>query len=68
MIAELADGVLRVVAIIAMPPLLLGVIARTKARFAGRAGPPLLQPYYDLAKLLRKGSVVSRTTTAMFVL
>ncbi|MGE5195088.1 MAG: hydrogenase, partial [Deltaproteobacteria bacterium] len=32
------------------PPLLLGVINRTKALFAGRTGPPLLQPYYDLAK------------------
>ena len=68
MIADLADGVLRVVAILVVPPFLLGVIARTKARFAGRVGPPLLQPYYDLAKLLRKSSVLSRTTTPMFVL
>ena len=34
--------------------------------FAGRVGPPLLQPYYDLAKLLRKGAVYSRTTTWVF--
>lgn len=68
MIAALADGILRVVTILALPPFLLGVIARTKARFAGRIGPPLLQPYYDLAKLLRKSSVLSRTTTPMFVI
>lgn len=49
-----------------MPPLLLGVIAKTKALFAGRIGPPLLQPYYDLTKLLRKGSVFSTTTTWVF--
>ncbi len=49
-----------------MPPLLLGVIAKTKAMFAGRAGPPLLQPYYDLVKLLQKGFVVSTTTTWVF--
>jgi formate hydrogenlyase subunit 4 len=49
-----------------LPPLLLGVIARTKAVFAGRVGPPLLQPYYDLAKLARKGSVFSTTTTWVF--
>ncbi len=48
------------------PPLLLGVIARTKARFAGRRGPPLLQPYFDLARLWRKGIVRSRTTTWIF--
>jgi formate hydrogenlyase subunit 4 len=29
-------------------------------------GPPFLQPYYDLAKLFRKGSVFSRTTTWVF--
>ena len=49
-----------------MPPLLLGVIARTKAVFAGRRGPPLLQPYFDLIKLFRKGSVFSTTTTWVF--
>jgi len=48
------------------PPLLLGVIARTKARLSGRRGPPLLQPYFDLARLLRKGIVRSRTTTWVF--
>jgi hypothetical protein len=39
----------------AMPPLLLGVINKTKAWFAGRNGPPVLQLYYDLIKLMRKG-------------
>lgn len=57
----------RVLAILVVPPFLLGLIARTKARFAGRVGPPLLQPYYDIAKLLRKDSVLSRTTTWVFV-
>ena len=50
-----------------LPPLLLGVIARTKARAAGRRGAPLLQPWYDLVKLFRKGVVRSRTTTWVFV-
>src|SRR6266581_1117116 len=49
-----------------LPPLLPGVIAKTKALFAGRVGPPLLQPYYDLIKLFRKGSVFSTTTTWVF--
>ncbi len=50
-----------------MPPLLLGVIARTKAVFAGRKGPPVLQLYYDLIRLFRKGSVFSTTTTWVFL-
>ncbi len=53
--------------IVGFPPLLLGVIARTKARFAGRVGPPLLQPYYDLIKLVAKDSVLSRTTSWVFL-
>lgn len=47
-------------------PLLLGVTNRTKAFFAGRVGPPLIQPYYDLRKLLGKSAVYSRTTTWVF--
>jgi formate hydrogenlyase subunit 4 len=30
-------------------------------------GPPLLQPYFDLAKLFRKGTVISRTTSWVFL-
>jgi formate hydrogenlyase subunit 4 len=55
-----------VVALIA-PPLLLGVIVKTKALFAGRVGAPLLQPYRDILKLWRKDSVQSSTTTWVFV-
>lgn len=47
-------------------PFLLGIVNRTKAVFAGRTGPPLLQKYYDLAKLLRKDLVYSRTATWIF--
>ena len=57
---------LHVLVAAAAPPLLLGVINKVKARFAGRVGPPLLQPYYDLLKLMRKGSVFSTTTTWVF--
>jgi formate hydrogenlyase subunit 4 len=47
-------------------PLLPGLINRVKSVFAGRRGPPVLQLYFDLAKLLRKGAVYSRTTTWVF--
>lgn len=49
-----------------LPPLLLGVIGKTKALFGGRQGPPFLQLYYDLWRLFRKGMVISRTTTWLF--
>jgi formate hydrogenlyase subunit 4 len=56
-----------VLVILTLPPLLLGVVNKIKAFFAGRVGPPLFQLYYDLAKLLRKGTVLSRTTTWVFL-
>jgi formate hydrogenlyase subunit 4 len=64
------EGIARVafqVALLAiLPPFLLGVINKTKASFGGRNGPPLLQPYRDLARLMRKGLVLSTTTTWLF--
>ncbi|MHB0972125.1 MAG: respiratory chain complex I subunit 1 family protein [Thermoanaerobaculia bacterium] len=53
--------------VLAGAPLLLGVINRTKAIMAGRKGQPLLQLYRDIAKLFRKGTVLSETTTWVFL-
>ena len=50
-----------------LPPLLPGLINKVKALMAGRQGPPVLQLYYDLARLARKQAVYSRTTTWVFL-
>jgi formate hydrogenlyase subunit 4 len=63
---NLLGDVAQVAAFLVLPPLLLGVINRTKAAFAGRVGPPYLQPYYDLIKLWRKGSIFSTSTSWVF--
>jgi formate hydrogenlyase subunit 4 len=47
-------------------PLLVGLLRTLKARLAGRRGPNPWQPYFDLAKLLRKETVVSETTSWLF--
>ncbi len=60
------DGIIHCLVVLLLPPLLIGIITKTKAAFAGRVGAPLLQPYYDILKLLRKGSVFSTTTTWLF--
>ncbi len=57
---------MHILLLLVLPPLLLGVIGKTKALFAGRNGPPFLQPYYDLIRLFQKGSVFSTTTTWVF--
>jgi len=63
---NLLGDVAQVAAFLVLPPLLLGVINRTKAAFAGRVGPPYLQPYYDLIKLWRKGAIFSTSTSWVF--
>jgi formate hydrogenlyase subunit 4 len=50
-----------------LPPLIPGLINKVKAVMAGRNGPPVLQLYYDLAKLAHKRAVFSRTTTWVFL-
>jgi len=65
-LASAIHNTIHILLALLLPPLLLGVINRTKAVFAGRNGPPLLQSYYDLVKLFQKGSVFSTTTTWIF--
>jgi formate hydrogenlyase subunit 4 len=43
-----------------------GAIAITRAKLVGRRAPHILQPIFDILKLLRKGSVYSRTTSLLF--
>ncbi len=62
----MTDSLIHLALLLVFPPFLLGVINRTKAWFGGRTGAPLLQPYYDLVKLFRKGLVLSTTTTWIF--
>src|SRR3954452_7227264 len=49
-----------------LAPLLLGIVNRTKAFVAGRRGPPLLQPYRDVLKALRRGAVYGEVTSWVF--
>ena len=64
----MTDALMSIAMLLIMPPLLLGVITKTKAWFGGRVGPPVLQPYHDIVKLLRKSMVISRSTTWVFSL
>ncbi len=63
---DLAIMIIQPAAAMLLAPMLPGVINRVKAFFAGRRGQPLLQPYYDLWRLLHKGVVYSTTTSWVF--
>ncbi|WP_432821940.1 respiratory chain complex I subunit 1 family protein, partial [Trichloromonas sp.] len=63
----MGNALIHLVILLLLSPLLLGVIGKTKALFGGRCGAPFLQLYFDLWKLLRKGMVLSETTTWVFL-
>jgi formate hydrogenlyase subunit 4 len=49
-------------------PFLSAIIMKVKAYIAGRKGPPILIKYYTLAKLFKKGSVYSTSSSFVFKL
>jgi formate hydrogenlyase subunit 4 len=61
------DFLSRLVWWLLLPPLLPGIINKVKAWAAGRRGPPVLQLYYDLARLWKKSVVQSRVTSPGFL-
>ena len=63
----MTETLAHVAALLFVPPLLLGVIQRTKALAAGRRGASIWQPYFDIRKLLGKEVALIRTTSWIFV-
>jgi formate hydrogenlyase subunit 4 len=49
--------------IVAISPLLMGLVKKVKAYCQGRTGPPLLQGYYNLFKLMKKEIVYSSNSS-----
>ncbi len=58
--------IVQLVLVVAAAPLLTGVVRLVKARLNGRRGPSPLQPYRDLARLLRKDVLVTDTASWLF--
>jgi len=52
--------------VLAFAPLLAGYVRTLKARLVGRRGPPLIQPYRDLLRLMRKEVVLAHSASWLF--
>jgi formate hydrogenlyase subunit 4 len=52
--------------VLVLAPLLTGYVRKVKARLLRRQGPPLLQPYRDLARLIRKEVVLADNASWVF--
>jgi len=57
---------LSIIVILAACVFFPGVIVKAKAMFSGRKGPGILQPWYDIVRLFRKGSVYSTASSYIF--
>ena len=52
--------------VLVLAPLLLGYTRKLKARLLRRQGPPVLQPYRDLLRLIRKEAVLAENASWLF--
>ena len=66
-LAPQAVQALQVLTILFGAPLVSGVISHVEGRLQGRRGPRILQPYYDLAKLFRKETLVTEESSWVFL-
>jgi formate hydrogenlyase subunit 4 len=65
-IAALLLQAVQMFAVLALSPLLLGFTRKVKARLLRRRGPPVLQPYRDLLKLIRKHVALAENASWLF--
>ena len=65
MIWRVIGGALNVGIVLLVAPLCQGVLRKITARVQSRQGPPLLQPYFDLLKLLGKEDIESGVSPSM---
>jgi formate hydrogenlyase subunit 4 len=68
MLDPIETQTLQVLTVLIFAPFVSGFIAHIAARLQGRRGPRVLQPYYDLAKLFRKETVIPEGVGPVFVL
>ncbi len=68
MLAAAIGQVVAVLTVVALAPLLRGVIENLKAKVQSRTGPSPLQPYYDLAKLFGKERTATQNASWLFTI
>lgn len=62
-IINIIQGAISLLLILALAPMLVGIVNKQKAVFTGRIGAPILQPYYDLKRLFRKETINANSSS-----
>ena len=66
MMRDIALQAIAMLAVLLLAPLLTGIVRKAKARLLRRIGPPLIQPYRDLWRLLQKEVVLADNASWLF--
>jgi len=66
MITDLAVQGAQMLLVLLFAPLLTGLVRKVKAQLLRRQGPPVLQPYRELARLMRKEVVLAENASWLF--
>jgi formate hydrogenlyase subunit 4 len=66
MITALAAQFAQMLLVLLLAPLFTGLVRKLKARLLRRQGPPLIQPYRDIARLLRKEVAIAENASWLF--
>lgn len=65
-LTQIVMGIIQTLVLIALAPLLTGIMRKIKARTQKRIGSGIFQPYYDIIKLMKKDEVVSENSSWIF--
>ncbi len=66
LISHLLVQLMQMLLVLAAAPLLTGFVRKVKARLLRRRGPPVIQPYRDILRLLKKEVVVADNASWIF--
>ena len=58
--------ILNLIILLFVPFLMMGIIKKTKAFWAGKKGASVFQPIFDFVRLIKKDFVISNTTSVVF--
>jgi formate hydrogenlyase subunit 4 len=61
-------ALINIVLILLFPLLLQGVTRRVKSIWSSRKGPSIIQPFYDIVRLLKKGVISNKMTSPLYQL
>lgn len=62
---DILQGIISIIIILGLAPLFAGMVNKQKAILTGRIGAPILQPFYELQRLVKKETINAATSSVL---